>query len=146
MADAPYCHFPQQSQHRLHIDFRRLKQRFAQALPPKLRHRRVQVRVFDVENLPHQAEAVGMNAGARQRNHDIPDLHGPVINHLRLVHNPRGISRQIVFVFRHHPGMLCCFPADQGASGLNAAFANALDNLLNHFRHVFSAGNVVQEE
>ena len=42
--------------------------------------------------------------------------------------------------------MLCGFTADQGTACLYTAFTHSLDNLLNHLRHVLSAGDIVQEK
>ena len=146
MADALHRDFFQQGQHGFHINAGGGQQGLAQAFAVQLLHRGGQVRVFHVEHLPHQGETIGMNTGGRQRDHYVPGFHGLVVNDLSPVHNTRGITGQVIFLFRHHPGMLRRFAADQRAAGLDAAVADALDDLLDPLGNVLSAGNIVQEE
>ena len=87
-----------------------------------------------------------MNTRGRQRDHYVSGFHGLVVNDLCLVHDTRGISGQVIVIFGHHPGMLRCLAADQRAAGLDAALADALDDLCNPLGHILSAGDIVQEE
>ena len=80
-------HLLEKRKHRLYIDFRRRKQRFAKGFSGKLGKRRADVCVFDVENFTHKGESVGMNAARRQRDYDVSFFHRLMVDNLSLINH-----------------------------------------------------------
>ena len=102
--------------------------------------------MLDVEDLPHQGEAVGMNAGGGQADEGVPLPDPATVDDLRLVHHAHGEARDVVVLRGHDAGVLGGLAADQGAAGLDAALRHAGDDGGDLLRLVFADGDVVQEK
>ena len=87
-----------------------------------------------------------MNAGAANPHNRVSRLHLGAVDHFLPVHKSNAKAGHIVFIHRIKAGHFRSLPADQGASGLDAALRNAGDDLGYFFRIVFSHGDIVQEK
>src|SRR5690606_8683339 len=56
-----------------------------------------------------------------------------------------GKTGDIILVFPIHAGHFRRFSADVRAAGLGAAFRHPFDDRFNFFRHLFSAGDIIEE-
>ena len=147
VADALHPDSIQERQHRLDIDLGGNQQRLTGRLAAQLRPGRLPLQtVFHIKDLPHQREPVGVHTGGGQRNDHISRDHGAVIDDLLFIHDAHRETRQIVFVLRVEAGHFRRFSADQRTARLDAALRHAGHQLCNSFRHIFAAGNVVQEK
>ena len=146
VGDALHRDLLQQGQHRLHVNFRRRQQRFAQGPAAQLRQGSFQVRMLHVEDLADQGEAVGMDAAGGQGDDHVPGGHGPLVDDPGPVHDARGVARQVVLVLRVEAGHLGGLAADEGRPRLDAAVAHALDDVRDPLRHVFAAGDIIEEK
>ena len=87
-----------------------------------------------------------MNAGGRHADEHIPLPELVPGNQVLLVHRPHGKSGQVILVLRVKARHLRRLTADEGRSGLAAPFRHSFYDSGNLLRHIFAAGNVVQEE
>ena len=139
-------HFFEKFQHGFDVNFRRRQKRFAEGLSAKLFEGRLDVGVFDVEHLSHEGKSVGVHAARRQRDDDVPCLHGLVVEDLRLIDHADGKSRKVVFVYGIKTRHFRRFAADEGAARLHATFRHALDDVRHLFGHVLTHGDIVEEK
>ena len=147
MTDALHIHLFQQSQNAPHINAGGGQQGFQNGLAAQVFTGLFQVRVvLHIENLPHQAEAVGVYAGAGQSNDHVTGPHPGVVDDFLLVHDSHAEACQIVVIHGHHAGMLRRLTANQGGAGLDAALSHTAYDFRNTLRHVFAAGNVIQKK
>ena len=75
-----------------------------------------------------QAEAVGVQAGGGQAEHDVAGLHGGAVDDPLALHDADGEARQVVLARRVESGQLGRLAADQRAAGLPAALGHAPDD------------------
>ena len=87
-----------------------------------------------------------MDAGRRDPDELITGLYVIARDNILLIRDTNGKSRQIVFIFGIESGHLGRLSADQRRAGLDAALAYAADDLGDLFRHIFAAGNIIQEK
>ena len=87
-----------------------------------------------------------MNAGGRDADKDIPRRQLLPGDQVLLICNPHGKARQVILVLGIKTGHLRGLPADQSRPGLQAALCHALHDLGDLLRHIFPAGNVIQEK
>ncbi len=141
-ADSPV----QQGLDGLDIDFCGGQQDLAQGFAIQLLQRGGEVGALDVENLPHQREAVGVNAGGGQADEGVPFPDPASVDDFGLVHHAHGKARDVIVVGVHDAGVLGGLAANQGAAGLDAALRHAGDDGGDFLRLVFADGDIVQEE
>ncbi len=96
-----------------------------------------------LEDLPDQREAVGVQSGGRQAEHDVagPDQAGtqqPVG-----LHHPGGRAGQVELVWTEMPGMFGRLAPDQRAARLHAAFGYSRHDLGDALGHDLPADDVV---
>ena len=146
MGDALDLHLFEQSENGLDVNLCRREKRFAYRLAAKLVERRFDVRVFNIQNLAHKREAVGVNAAGGQGNDNVALGHLAVVDDLLLIDNAGAVAREVVFVLGVEAGHLGGLAADERGVGLNTALAHALYDVGNTLRHVLAAGDIVEEE
>ena len=104
------------------------------------------VSALDIEHLPDQRKAVGMNTAGGNADQHVARLDVLSGDHFLLLHNAHREACKIIFLIRHNPGMLCRLTAKERAVCLHAALCNALYNGRNFLRNVLSACNIIQEK
>ena len=87
-----------------------------------------------------------MHPGGGQAQDHVPGLDLGLVKDFGLIHYAHGEACQVVLVHGVEPGHLGGLPADEGGPGLHAPLGHAGDDLGDLLRHVFPAGDVVQEE
>ena len=86
-----------------------------------------------------------MHAGRGQRNNGVARAHFRVVDDTRFFHNTYGKTRKVVLIFRVKAGHLGRLAAHQGRTSLHAALGHASHDGGYFFRHILSAGNVIQK-
>ena len=146
MGDRLDLHLLHEGQDALYIDTGGGQQGLSQRPAAQGLHRRLQVSVLHIQDLPDQGKAVGMNPRGGQAQNHISGLDGGFVKHLRLIHHTHRKSGQIILIHRIEARHLGGFPADERYPGLHASLGHAGDNVRNLLRDILAAGNIVQEE
>ena len=87
-----------------------------------------------------------MNAARGERDYNIAGGHCFIVNNSVLVDNARAVAREVVFVYRIKSGHLRGLAADERRARLNAALADAADNVRYPLGIVLATGYVIEEE
>ena len=87
-----------------------------------------------------------MNAGRSNADQRITRFEIFARNELVLFAYSNGKAGKVIFLIRHQTGVLRRFTADKSTSCLHTAVCNALNDLLDLFRIILSAGNIIEEE
>ena len=94
----------------------------------------------------HQAVAVGVQAAGSDADHDVVGGDVAAVDDAIALDHADGEAGQVVAAVLEHVGQDGGFAAQQGAIGLQAAVADAGDDLLQQRRIVVRHGHVVEEE
>ena len=145
MADCPHIRLFQQREHRLDINLCRGQQAFAK------RHAKFgavgfEVGFFDVKDLAHQREAVGVDAGGGQGDDRVSRLHAAAVQNPGAIHRAAGESGEVIFLLAVKARHLGGLAADERRAGLYTAFGNPRDDVRDPLRDIFAAGDVIQEK
>ena len=106
----------------------------------------VQIWLGALDDLAHQAVAVGVHTVGFQAQNHIARLDIAAGDNLALFNHANGKAGQVVFAYRVHARHFGGFTTDQCAACLLAAFGDALDDV-GSLRYIqLAAGKVVKEE
>ena len=98
------------------------------------------------DDLAHQAVAVGVQAGAGQAEHHVAGLDGPAVDDVVALDDADAEAGHVVIARLVEVGQDGRLAADQGAVGLHAAVADALDEIARQGRIVLRHREVVEEQ
>ena len=107
----------------------------------------VELQAGDVEDdLAHQAVAVGVQAAGGDADDHVVGRDRSAVDHALALDHADAEAGQVVIAAGVQVGHDGRFAAQQGAIGLQAAVADAFDDLLQQRRIVVRHGHVVEEE
>ncbi len=98
------------------------------------------------EDVARQRVTVGVQAGGTHGDDRIAHAYLLWAQQLVCFDHADGGGGHIVVIWVHHTWVLSGLAAQQGCTGLDAAFGDAADDVCDFLRHHFSGGDIVLQE
>ena len=146
VAEAVHLGLLDQGQAVLGVDAGRDQQGLAQRAAQLVHDRRQPHPGALEQHVPHQREAVAVQATGGHRDHDVALAHPVRAEQLLGLDDPDSGAGDVVVVGRHQPRVLCGLATHQRAAGRLAAGRDATDDLGDPLRDDLPARDVVLQE